>query len=89
MSCETHVFKLINFNNDLNFIHVLSIITGCFFSTKGGLQSYEHPLNELKPVPRVDSKGEVLGVTYKVDAQTKKGSSMPRVGSAADWSSQY
>ncbi|XP_039114089.1 stem-specific protein TSJT1-like [Dioscorea cayenensis subsp. rotundata] len=62
---------------------------GCFFSTKGGLQSYEHPLNELKPVPRVDSKGEVLGVTYKVDAQTKKGSSMPRVGSAADWSSQY
>ncbi|KAJ0974070.1 hypothetical protein J5N97_016035 [Dioscorea zingiberensis] len=62
---------------------------GCFFTTNGGLQSYEHPLNELKPVPRVDSKGQMCGVTYKVDAQAKKESSMPRVGSAADWSSHY
>ncbi|KAL5218537.1 hypothetical protein ABZP36_019221 [Zizania latifolia] len=62
---------------------------GFFFTTSGGLQSYEHPLNEVKPVPRVDSKGEVCGTTYTVDANAKKDCSIPRVGSAADWSSQY
>uniref|UniRef100_A0A0D9W046 DUF3700 domain-containing protein n=1 Tax=Leersia perrieri TaxID=77586 RepID=A0A0D9W046_9ORYZ len=62
---------------------------GFFFTTSGGLQSYEHPLNEVKPVPRIDSKGEVCGTTYTVDAKAKKDNSIPRVGSAADWSSQY
>ncbi|OAY76635.1 stem-specific protein TSJT1 [Ananas comosus] len=62
---------------------------GCFFTTSGGLQSFEHPLSEVKPVPRVDSKGEVCGATYKVDAGTKKDSSIPRVGSAANWASQF
>uniref|UniRef100_A0A0A9DWF1 DUF3700 domain-containing protein n=1 Tax=Arundo donax TaxID=35708 RepID=A0A0A9DWF1_ARUDO len=62
---------------------------GFFFTTSGGLQSYEHPLNEVKPVPRVDSKGDVCGTTYTVDAKAKKDTNIPRVGSAADWSSQY
>lgn len=62
---------------------------GCFFTTSGGLQSFEHPLNEVKPVPRVDSQGDVCGATYKVDAKAKKESGMPRVGSAANWASQY
>ncbi|KAK1270770.1 Stem-specific protein TSJT1 [Acorus gramineus] len=62
---------------------------GCFFTTSGGLQSFEHPLNELKPVPRVDSQGQVCGATFKVDAESKKASGMPRVGSATDWSSHY
>ncbi|CAN6280996.1 unnamed protein product [Urochloa humidicola] len=62
---------------------------GFFFTTSGGLQSYEHPMNEVKPVPRVDSKGEVCGTTYTVDANAKKDASIPRVGSAADWSSLY
>lgn len=63
---------------------------GFFFTTSGGLQSYEHPLNEVKPVPRVDSRGEVCGTTYAVDAEAKKDvGSIPRTGSAADWSSQY
>ncbi|KAJ0981619.1 hypothetical protein J5N97_009874 [Dioscorea zingiberensis] len=62
---------------------------GCFFTSSGGLQSFEHPLNLVKPVPRVDSKGQVCGATFKVDAQAKKESTMPRVGSAADWSSHY
>ncbi|GMY18957.1 Stem-specific protein TSJT1 [Fagus crenata] len=45
-----------------------------------GLRSFEHLLNEVKPVPRVDSSG-----------QTKREpSGMPtRVGSAANWSSNY
>jgi hypothetical protein len=47
-------------------------------------------MNEVKPVPRVNSKGEVCGTTYTVDAKAKKDAgSIPRVGSAADWSSQY
>ncbi|PKA59736.1 Stem-specific protein TSJT1 [Apostasia shenzhenica] len=59
---------------------------GCFFTTSKGLQSFEHPLNELKPVPRVDSHGDVCGATFKVDSQSRKATGMPRVGSAADWS---
>ncbi|XP_027363929.1 stem-specific protein TSJT1-like [Abrus precatorius] len=60
---------------------------GCFFTTSGGLSSFEHPLNELKPVPRVDSSGQMCGATFKVDAEAKKESTgMPRVGSAANWS---
>lgn len=62
---------------------------GCFFTTSKGLQSFEHPLNELKAVPRVDSQGQVCGATYKVDVESKKDSGMPRVGSAANWSSNY
>uniref|UniRef100_A0A2P2K038 Stem-specific protein TSJT1 n=1 Tax=Rhizophora mucronata TaxID=61149 RepID=A0A2P2K038_RHIMU len=62
---------------------------GCFFTTSGGLRSFEHPLNELKPVPRVDSSGEICGATFKVDAETKKETGMPRVGSSYNWSTNY
>lgn len=62
---------------------------GCFFTTSGGLQSFEHPLNEVKPMPRVDSQGQVCGADFKVDAGSKKDSVMPRVGSAANWSEHY
>ncbi|THG07866.1 hypothetical protein TEA_007764 [Camellia sinensis var. sinensis] len=33
------------------------LVLGCFFTSSGGLRNFEHPLNELKPVPRVDSSG--------------------------------
>ncbi|GFQ08159.1 stem-specific protein tsjt1 [Phtheirospermum japonicum] len=63
---------------------------GCFFTSSGGLRSYEHPVNELKAVPRVDSSGEVCGLTFKVDAESRKGKTgMPRVGSDANWSQHY
>ncbi|KAK7345913.1 hypothetical protein VNO77_16529 [Canavalia gladiata] len=63
---------------------------GCFFTTSGGLKSFEHPFNELKAVQKVDSSGQVCGVTFKVDAETKKETTgIPRVGSAANWSSHY
>ncbi|KAI6683572.1 hypothetical protein NL676_029485 [Syzygium grande] len=58
--------------------------TGCFFTSSRGLRSYERPPNEVKPVPRVDSSGQVCGATFKVDAETKQESSMPRVGSAVN-----
>lgn len=63
---------------------------GCFFTTTGGLRSFEHPLHQLKPVPRVDSKGEMCGANFKVDeASRKETSGMPRVGSAANWSANF
>ncbi|XP_022760186.1 stem-specific protein TSJT1-like [Durio zibethinus] len=63
---------------------------GCFFTSSGGLRSFEHPLNELKPVPRVDSSGHVCGANFSVDVDAKKESAgMKKVGSAANWSSQY
>ena len=63
---------------------------GCFFTSSGGLRSYEHPFNEVKPVPRVDSSGQVCGVTFTVDEESKRETvGMPRVGSAANWSSNY
>lgn len=63
--------------------------SGCFYTTSGGLQSFEHPLNELKAVPRVDSQGQMCGSTFKVDSEAKKDSGIPRVGSAADWSNHF
>ncbi|EFJ27503.1 hypothetical protein SELMODRAFT_147956 [Selaginella moellendorffii] len=45
---------------------------GCFFASVVGLNSYEHPLNEMKPMPRVDSQGQICGATFKVDQLAKK-----------------
>jgi len=59
---------------------------GCFFTTSGGLRSFEHPLNDMKPVPRVDSSGDVCGANFKVDEEAKKEGGMPRVGSSYNWS---
>ncbi|CAM8940634.1 unnamed protein product [Rhodiola kirilowii] len=63
---------------------------GCFFTTSGGLRSFEHPSKELKAVPRVDSQGDVCGATFKVDQDSKKESiGMKKVGSEANWSTNY
>ncbi|XP_051130008.1 stem-specific protein TSJT1-like [Andrographis paniculata] len=63
---------------------------GCFFTSSGGLRSYEHPVSELKAVPRVDSSGEVCGLTFKVDEDSRAGKpGMPRVGSDANWAQQF
>ncbi|GLJ49203.1 hypothetical protein SUGI_1038520 [Cryptomeria japonica] len=58
---------------------------GCFFSTSGGLQSFEHPRNKLMPLPHVDSEGHMCGANFKVDELSKKDSAIRRVGSAANW----
>jgi len=75
----------------LNFFYPLLFFSpGCFFTSSGGLRSYEHPRNELKPVPRVGSSGEIYGANFKVDAEAKKEPyGMSRIGSAADFSSNY
>ncbi|KAH9318288.1 hypothetical protein KI387_020057 [Taxus chinensis] len=62
---------------------------GCFFSTPGGLQSFEHPRNKLMPLPRIDSEGQMCGANFKVDEFTKKGSAIPRVGSEANWANKF
>ncbi|KAG6538047.1 stem-specific protein TSJT1-like [Zingiber officinale] len=60
--------------------------TGCMFHSEGGLRSFEHPLNKMKAMPRVDSEGVICGASFKVDTYSRI-NSMPRVGSAADWTS--
>uniref|UniRef100_A0A0C9RIP4 TSA: Wollemia nobilis Ref_Wollemi_Transcript_15714_1015 transcribed RNA sequence n=1 Tax=Wollemia nobilis TaxID=56998 RepID=A0A0C9RIP4_9CONI len=57
---------------------------GCYFSSMKGLQSYEHPLNNMKAMPRVDSKGQMCGATFVVDSSKK--ASIPHVSSEANWS---
>ncbi|XP_020675464.1 stem-specific protein TSJT1 [Dendrobium catenatum] len=59
---------------------------GCMFHSEGGLKSFERPMNKMKAMPRVDSEGAMCGAFFKVDSCAKI-SSMPRVGSAANWSS--
>jgi hypothetical protein len=56
---------------------------GCFFSSSEGLQSYEHPLQPVTAMPRVDSKGQVCGSTFQVDPkkETMESNTFPRVGS--------
>ncbi|KAH9602748.1 hypothetical protein KSS87_023036 [Heliosperma pusillum] len=68
---------------------------GCFFTSSGGLKSYEYPNRELKAVPWVDDSGQACGATFTVAEELKKktthlGSSfgMPRVDSDADWSNK-
>uniref|UniRef100_A0A0D6R8Z4 DUF3700 domain-containing protein n=1 Tax=Araucaria cunninghamii TaxID=56994 RepID=A0A0D6R8Z4_ARACU len=62
---------------------------GCFFSTSGGLQSFEHPMNKLTPLPHVDSEGQMCGSNFKVDEFSKKRARMPRVGSEANWANNF
>ncbi|XP_024391635.1 stem-specific protein TSJT1 [Physcomitrium patens] len=42
---------------------------GCYFSS-AGLHSFAHPMSPLKPVPRVDSEGQMCGSIFKVDSQS-------------------
>ncbi|XP_051136126.1 stem-specific protein TSJT1 [Andrographis paniculata] len=58
---------------------------GCMYHSEGGLMSFEHPMNKMKAMPRVDSEGAMCGAFFAVDAYNKV-TSMPRVGSEANWS---
>jgi hypothetical protein len=58
---------------------------GCMFHSEGGLMSFEHPMNKMKAMPRIDSEGAMCGANFKVDKFTRI-NSLPRVGSEANWS---
>ncbi|KAK4439206.1 Stem-specific protein TSJT1 [Sesamum alatum] len=57
---------------------------GCIFHSEGGLMSFEHPMNKLRAMPRVDSEGVMCGANFKVDMYSRV-NSIPRVGSEANW----
>ncbi|KAI3673724.1 hypothetical protein L6452_39852 [Arctium lappa] len=57
---------------------------GCMFHSEGGLMSFEHPMNKIRAMPRVDSEGVMCGANFKVDTYTRV-NSIPRRGSAANW----
>ncbi|RZC62991.1 hypothetical protein C5167_024763 [Papaver somniferum] len=61
---------------------------GCMFHSEGGLKNYEHPINKMKAMPRVDSEGVMCGASFNVDSHAKI-HSMPRVGSEANWSAAW
>ena len=54
------------------------------FHSEQGLMSFEHPSKKIKAMPRIDSEGVMCGANFKVDVQSRM-SSMPRVGSEANW----
>ncbi|XP_010448133.1 PREDICTED: stem-specific protein TSJT1 [Camelina sativa] len=58
--------------------------TGCMFHSDGGLMSFEHPMNKIKAMPRVDSEGVLCGANFKVDVYNRV-NSIPRRGSEANW----
>ncbi|XP_015954001.1 stem-specific protein TSJT1 [Arachis duranensis] len=58
--------------------------TGCMFHSEGGLMSFEHPMNKMKAMPRIDSEGAMCGANFKVDKHTRV-NSIPRVGSQSNW----
>ncbi|XP_057957096.1 stem-specific protein TSJT1 [Malania oleifera] len=57
---------------------------GCMFHSEGGLMSFEHPMNRVKAMPRIDSEGAMCGANFKVDVYSRV-NSMPRVGSEVNW----
>ncbi|KAK6131561.1 hypothetical protein DH2020_034701 [Rehmannia glutinosa] len=57
---------------------------GCIFHSEAGLMSFEHPMNKLRAMPRVDSEGVMCGANFKVDLYFRV-NSIPRVGSEANW----
>ncbi|XP_052208719.1 stem-specific protein TSJT1-like [Diospyros lotus] len=59
--------------------------TGCMFHSEGGLMSFEHPMNKMKAMPRIDSEGVMCGANFKVDVYSRV-NSIPRTGSEANWS---
>ena len=52
-------FYFVSITSSLLISLFLLFSKGCFFTSSGGLRSFEHLLNEVKPVPRVDSSGQV------------------------------
>lgn len=40
-------------------------------------------------MPRLDSKGQMCGANFKVDVFAKRQTSMPRVGSEANWAKEF
>lgn len=57
---------------------------GCMFHSEQGLMSFEHPRSKMKAMPRIDSEGVMCGANFKADVHSRI-SSMPRVGSEANW----
>ena len=57
---------------------------GCMFHSEGGLMNFEHPMNKMKAMPRIDSQGAVCGSNFKVDVYSRV-NSIPRTGSEANW----
>ncbi|CAN1129542.1 Stem-specific protein TSJT1 [Linum perenne] len=62
--------------------------SGCMYESEEGLTSFEHPLSEVRAMPRIDSEGVMCGADFKVDVHSRVSggaAAIPRVGSEANW----
>ncbi|KAI7739343.1 hypothetical protein M8C21_030428 [Ambrosia artemisiifolia] len=59
---------------------------GCLFKSEEGLISFDHPLNEVRGIVRVEEEGCSSAVIFQVDLYTQR-YSIPRKGSDANWAS--
>ncbi|CAF2076972.1 unnamed protein product [Brassica napus] len=58
--------------------------TGSMYHSEIGLKSFEHPENNIKAMPMIDSEGVICGANFQVDARTKI-NAIPRRGTEANW----
>ncbi|PWA87295.1 aluminum induced protein [Artemisia annua] len=72
------------FQKKLKGDHDMESGYGCMFHSEDGLMSFEHPMNKIKAMPRVDSEGVMCGANFKVDTYSRV-NSIPRRGSEANW----
>lgn len=56
---------------------------GCYFSSNEGLRSFEHPLQEVTAVPRIDGQGQAYGSTFKVNFE--RSLSRDRTSNISPW----
>ena len=70
----------------MNLIQMLICgeFSGFMFHSEEGLMSFEHPMNKIRAMPRIDSEGVICGANFKVDVYTRV-NSIPRVGSETNW----
>ena len=57
---------------------------GSMYHSEIGLNSFEHPENNKKAMPMIDSEGVICGANFQVDACTKI-NAIPRRGTEAHW----
>ncbi|WZZ16895.1 hypothetical protein YC2023_109984 [Brassica napus] len=67
-----------------SFDRFAKVFAGSVYHSEIGLKSFEHPENNMKAMPMIDSEGVICGANFQVDACTKI-NAIPRRGTEANW----
>ncbi|KAF3581172.1 hypothetical protein DY000_02030493 [Brassica cretica] len=57
---------------------------GSMYHSEIGLKIFEHPENNMKAMPMINSEGVICGANFQVDDCTKI-NAIPRKGTEANW----